>query len=162
MATQSNDVIKQLFQRFFRDELPGLSPEERAAFEAQFEMPMKRWPICDDGRGTSMTHYALDGLKRWDELDAIVLEEIEALRRTPHETIARDETQGDETPDSAEEDAPVADDEAFIDRTVEFLRGRRDAEALLAAIAEALAEGGSDEPEGVAAGTGTAKDGTGP
>jgi hypothetical protein len=37
MSTNPTDVIKQLFQRFFRDELPGLSPEERAAFEAQFE-----------------------------------------------------------------------------------------------------------------------------
>ena len=37
MASQANDVIKQLFQRFFRDELPGLSAEERAAFEGQFE-----------------------------------------------------------------------------------------------------------------------------
>lgn len=37
MTSQSNDVLKQLFQRFFRDELPGLSPEERAAFESQFE-----------------------------------------------------------------------------------------------------------------------------
>jgi hypothetical protein len=37
MAYESNDVIKRLFQRFFRDELPGLSPSERAAFESQFE-----------------------------------------------------------------------------------------------------------------------------
>ncbi|MBX9881026.1 MAG: hypothetical protein K2X73_03545 [Sphingomonas sp.] len=37
MAYESNDVIKRLFQRFFRDELPNLSPAERAAFEAQFE-----------------------------------------------------------------------------------------------------------------------------
>lgn len=37
MASESNEVLKRLFQRFFRDELPGLSPEERAAFEAQFE-----------------------------------------------------------------------------------------------------------------------------
>jgi len=38
MASEANDVIKRLFQRFFRDELPGLSPEERAAFESQFEL----------------------------------------------------------------------------------------------------------------------------
>jgi hypothetical protein len=37
MATEANDVIKRLFQRFFRDEFSGLSPEERSAFETQFE-----------------------------------------------------------------------------------------------------------------------------
>ena len=37
MAYESTDAIKRLFQRFFRDELAGLSAEERAAFEAQFE-----------------------------------------------------------------------------------------------------------------------------
>lgn len=37
MANENNEVIKRLFQRFFRDELPGLSPSERAAFESEFE-----------------------------------------------------------------------------------------------------------------------------
>ena len=37
MAYEGNDTIKRLFQRFFRDELPNLTPDERAAFEAQFE-----------------------------------------------------------------------------------------------------------------------------
>ena len=37
MATEANDVIKRLFQRFFRDELSGLSVDERNAFESQFE-----------------------------------------------------------------------------------------------------------------------------
>lgn len=37
MANDSNEVIQRLFQRFFRDELPGLSPAERAAFEGEFE-----------------------------------------------------------------------------------------------------------------------------
>jgi len=37
MANESNEVIKRLFQRFFRDELPGLSPTDRAAFESEFE-----------------------------------------------------------------------------------------------------------------------------
>ena len=37
MANDSNEVIQRLFQRFFRDELPTLSPAERAAFEAEFE-----------------------------------------------------------------------------------------------------------------------------
>ena len=37
MANDANDVIKRLFQRFFRDELPGLSPADRMAFEAEFE-----------------------------------------------------------------------------------------------------------------------------
>lgn len=37
MANDTNDVIKRLFQRFFRDELPGLSPGDRSAFESEFE-----------------------------------------------------------------------------------------------------------------------------
>jgi len=37
MANDSNEVIQRLFQRFYRDELPNLSPAERAAFEAEFE-----------------------------------------------------------------------------------------------------------------------------
>jgi hypothetical protein len=37
MANESNEVIKRLFQRFFRDELPGLSATDRAAFESEFE-----------------------------------------------------------------------------------------------------------------------------
>ncbi|RVD50978.1 MAG: hypothetical protein EOS30_14660 [Mesorhizobium sp.] len=37
MASESNEVIQRLFQRFFRDELPGLSPADRAAFESEFE-----------------------------------------------------------------------------------------------------------------------------
>lgn len=37
MANDSNEVIQRLFQRFFRDELPGLSPADRAAFESEFE-----------------------------------------------------------------------------------------------------------------------------
>ena len=37
MAQDSNEVIKRLFQRFFRDELGGLSPTDRSAFEGEFE-----------------------------------------------------------------------------------------------------------------------------
>jgi hypothetical protein len=37
MANDSNQVIQRLFQRFFRDELRGLSPADRAAFESEFE-----------------------------------------------------------------------------------------------------------------------------
>ena len=37
MASESNQVIQRLFQRFFRDELAGLSPADRAAFESEFE-----------------------------------------------------------------------------------------------------------------------------
>ena len=37
MANDSNEVIQRLFQRFFRDELPSLSPADRAAFESEFE-----------------------------------------------------------------------------------------------------------------------------
>jgi hypothetical protein len=37
MASESNEVIQRLFQRFFRDELAGLSASERAAFETEFE-----------------------------------------------------------------------------------------------------------------------------
>ena len=38
MASESNQVIQRLFQRFFRDELAGLSPADRAAFESEFEV----------------------------------------------------------------------------------------------------------------------------
>lgn len=37
MANETNEVIQRLFQRFFRDELAGLSPTDRAAFETEFE-----------------------------------------------------------------------------------------------------------------------------
>ena len=37
MSTDSNEIIQRLFQRFFRDELPSLSPAERSAFESEFE-----------------------------------------------------------------------------------------------------------------------------
>jgi hypothetical protein len=37
MANDNNEVIQRLFQRFFRDELPGLSATDRAAFEGEFE-----------------------------------------------------------------------------------------------------------------------------
>jgi hypothetical protein len=37
MENASNEVIQRLFQRFFRDELPGLSATDRAAFESEFE-----------------------------------------------------------------------------------------------------------------------------
>ena len=37
MSNDSNEIIQRLFQRFFRDELPSLSPAERSAFESEFE-----------------------------------------------------------------------------------------------------------------------------
>lgn len=37
MAIESNEVIQRLFQRFFREELTGLSTADRAAFESEFE-----------------------------------------------------------------------------------------------------------------------------
>src|SRR5262245_36870936 len=33
----THDALERLLQRFLRDELPNLTPQERAAFEAQFE-----------------------------------------------------------------------------------------------------------------------------
>ncbi|MDB5672326.1 MAG: hypothetical protein JWO25_3285 [Alphaproteobacteria bacterium] len=37
MANDNNEVIQRLFQRFFRDELPGLSTADRSALEGEFE-----------------------------------------------------------------------------------------------------------------------------
>jgi hypothetical protein len=100
----------------------------------------------------------------WQALDALVLEEVEAL-------IARQRPPDPQRPDAAarhdldpEAEAENRDEEAFIDRSVEFLRGRPDAVALLDAVRAALAEAegevlpqmgpdaarnGDDAPEGL-------------
>jgi len=35
----THDALERLLQRFLRDEMPNLTPAERAALESQFEAP---------------------------------------------------------------------------------------------------------------------------
>lgn len=82
----------------------------------------------------------------WDDLDALVVEEMEALGGRPRErrseSQARAAARGTDprAPESGRELADVAEDdeESFIERTVDYLRERPDAEALLEAIRAAL------------------------
>jgi hypothetical protein len=92
--------------------------------------------------------------RTWQELDALVLEEVEALidwqqrgvrARTKRERAEPRREQPLAAPfseplDEAEALAEARDEEAFIDRSVEFLRGRPDAGALLEAVRAAIAE----------------------
>jgi hypothetical protein len=107
--------------------------------------------------------HSSDGARRrtWRELDALVLEEVEALltrqqpgraastrplpERMPMSEDALDEATTEAGGEAGgEEDgealAEARDEEAFIDRCVDFLRDRPDADALLEAIRAALAE----------------------
>jgi hypothetical protein len=68
----THDVIKRLLQRFLRDELPGLSPSERQAFESQFEDRLSS--LLDSAAGGSgnnfpeLIGFGPDGVKPFDEL----------------------------------------------------------------------------------------------
>jgi hypothetical protein len=104
--------------------------------------------------------HSTDGARRrtWRELDALVLEEVEALLTRQPSVRARPVPEGvpvradalDESMvgtgadaggvDDGEALAEARDEEAFIDRCVDFLRGRPDAAALLEAVRAALAE----------------------
>lgn len=87
----------------------------------------------------------------WDDLDAMVIEEMEALHARPRER------RGDRPLSTAPEDerptgphdlgeVPENDEEAFIERTVDYLRERPDAEALLDAVRAALNDEDGDMP----------------
>jgi hypothetical protein len=86
---------------------------------------------------------------RWEDLDALVLEEMEALggrsreRRSAPQPLATAKDAGlqaprsyREPPDDAETDE--ADEDSFIERTVDYLRDRPDADALLEAVRATL------------------------
>jgi hypothetical protein len=107
--------------------------------------------------------HSTDGARRrtWRELDALVLEEVEALltrqrsgrtvraRPIPEGVPVREDALVESMAgagadaggvDDGEALAEARDEEAFIDRCVDFLRGRPDAAALLDAVRAALAE----------------------
>jgi hypothetical protein len=91
-----------------------------------------------------------------DDLDALVIEEMEAINGRPREPRQRFQD-GPPRPaearrgppeaasEFAHDEVPEDDEEAFIERAVDFLRGRPDAEALLDAIHAALYD---EDPEG--------------
>jgi hypothetical protein len=88
-------------------------------------------------------------IARWEDLDALVLEEMEALgdrsreRRGAPQPLASGKDAGlqaprsyRDPPDGDEDDE--ADEESFIERTVDYLRDRPDADALLEAVRATL------------------------
>jgi hypothetical protein len=91
---------------------------------------------------------------RWEDLDALVLEEMEALggrsrdrRGVPAPPSAQDPGRDPSAlyGDLAQADGDdEADEESFIERTVDYLRERPDADALLEAIRATLYD---QEPE---------------
>jgi hypothetical protein len=90
----------------------------------------------------------------WRDLDVLVAAEFDALEAHRPLGAARrhdpDEAAAFEARDEADEgfdglEAEPDDEEAFIERTAGWLRGRGDAEALLEAVRSALAER-ADEP----------------
>jgi hypothetical protein len=102
----------------------------------------------------------------WEDLDALVIEEMDALNgrqreRRPEpapkspQPKSRREAPFREAPlreADAFHEPPEGDEEAFIERTVDYLRDRPDAEALLEAIHATLFDeeplSADDEPEG--------------
>ncbi len=87
----------------------------------------------------------------WDDLDALVIEEMEALHTRPRErhadaTIAATREHERPAPRDGLSEAPDDDEETFIERTVDYLRERPDAEALLDAVRAALNDEEPDLP----------------
>ena len=87
---------------------------------------------------------------RWEDLDALVLEEMEALggwsrehRGAPQPPASGKDARLRPPPESYREpadaaDGEEADEESFIERTVDYLRDRPDADALLEAVRATL------------------------
>src|SRR3712207_1496368 len=69
---ETHDVLKRLMQRFFRDELPNLSPTERSALEAKFEGRFQS--LLDNATGEKPYGFpdiiglGPDGVKPFEEL----------------------------------------------------------------------------------------------
>lgn len=82
-----------------------------------------------------------------DELDALVLEELEALTGRRPLPPRRPAPEEEEPPADSFEEAAPGDEESFIERTADYLRGRPDAEALLDAVRATLAESDGDPAE---------------
>jgi hypothetical protein len=68
----THDAIERLLQKFLRDELPNLTPSERAAFEAQFENRFNKLvEASTNGGGYSFPNligFGPDGVKPFDDL----------------------------------------------------------------------------------------------
>lgn len=72
MAYDTNEAIKRLLQRFYREELPNLSAEERKAFEQQFESRFQDLlqESAEDGAYgfADLIGFGADGVKPYDDL----------------------------------------------------------------------------------------------
>jgi hypothetical protein len=68
----THDAIERLLQKFLRDELPNLTPSERAALEAQFEDRFNKLvEASTNGGGYSFPNligFGPDGVKPFDDL----------------------------------------------------------------------------------------------
>jgi hypothetical protein len=94
-----------------------------------------------------------DHFTAWQDLDALVAAEMDALRRHRPDHDRRDAQEPADAlaDDFADEpfDGEMDDEESFIERTAAWLRNRPDADALLDAIRAALddvAEGPTESP----------------
>ena len=71
-TSATHDVLERLLQRFLREELPNLSPNDRAAVEAQFEERYRDLiEKSTNGGGYSFPNligFGPDGVKPFDDL----------------------------------------------------------------------------------------------
>lgn len=72
MAYDTNEAIKRLLQRFYREELPNLSEDERRAFEQQFESRFQTL-LQDSANGEAygfadLIGFGADGVKPFGDL----------------------------------------------------------------------------------------------
>ncbi|MEM7489375.1 MAG: hypothetical protein AAF390_09660 [Pseudomonadota bacterium] len=68
---ETNETLKRLFQRFYREELGNLSAEERAAFERQFEARFQTLLEGEDDQSFAFPDiigFGSDGVKDWGDL----------------------------------------------------------------------------------------------
>lgn len=68
---ETNETLKRLFQRFYREELGTLSPDERAAFERQFEQRFQ--DLLEESGGedfgfANLIGFGGDGVQPWGDL----------------------------------------------------------------------------------------------
>lgn len=82
-----------------------------------------------------------DRFNAWQDLDALVVAELEALRKRRPDSadeVPADRGEDEEAFTDEPFDEEADDEEAFIERTAAWLRERPDADALLDAIRAAL------------------------
>jgi hypothetical protein len=74
---ETQEILKRLMQRLLRDEFSNLSPQERQAFESQFEERFRE--LVEAGAKQGMSSFSdiiglgTDGLKTFDELPSLSL-----------------------------------------------------------------------------------------